>query len=84
MEEMQDFHNSWEPNKDFVYEKYILTPYPKRVDEKKKLLEEHYLFSEWVRCKAGGVVCTNLDKITVQKNLFKYGLVKYGKNLLKG
>lgn len=29
-------------------------------------------------------MCTNLDKITVQKNLFKYGLVKYGKNLLKG
>ena len=51
---------------------------------KKRLLTEHYLFKEWMRCKTGGVACTNVDKITVQKNLFKYGLVKYGKNLLKG
>lgn len=54
-------------------------------DEKyRKMMTEHYLFKEWKRIKGGGVVCTNEKQVNNQKNLFKTGLSRMGKGILKG
>ena len=58
--------------------------WPLEAEENKKLMNEHYLFKEWIRIKNGGVVCTNQAIIAEQKRLFKYFLTKMGSNLLKG
>lgn len=34
--------------------------------------------------KAGGVLCTDEPLIKIQKDLFKMGLAKFGKSILKG
>jgi hypothetical protein len=37
-----------------------------------------------VRVKSGGVVCTNQDVVDKQKKLFKEGITKLGRQILKG
>jgi len=70
-----------------IKEGYLKNRYSLQPENEPKfrvLMNKHYLFDSWMRMKAGGVLCTDEVSIKTQKDLFKMGLAKFGKCILKG
>lgn len=69
---------------DRSYIQHVFPLHPDQTEGRERQLDKvHYLWQDWEKIEAGGVLCINDKIVSEQKKIFKHIIASFGKNLFK-